>query len=762
MNQHVKQYKHLPKRYNNRTKLLVGIMVIVVFLVNIVAYQTFKKQLESLLDAETDVYLEEISYRSVDSINRKVTGDLNMLQEMATILGTKDQLEADSWIKVLKENSMLNEFQRIGIILPNGKSTGKYGTGRNFADYDYFKQAMAGKVTVSNVLIDRSTNLSVITYMVPIIKEEKVIAVLSAVINVEDFEKVLSLPSFNGHGYSYIINNDGSLIFHSKHPDSDLHVKNIFFNIEKPNKDVDEMKKDMQLGKKGEVYYTIDHVKRNGLYEPIGINNWYLVTVVPVDQTAYIAKTIGSMTTILTVLVSLVLLAFVGYVVFEQNKHRKLLTKLAYVDEVTGVLNKNSFKLEAELLIKKGKSQYALLMLDIDKFKIINDIFGYAQGDLLLKHIAKVLDKHINQNEVFARIEGDKFYVLMEYSTIETIERRIEQIMQDISSFKITDSQYNIVVCAGIYVIEDVDISIDSMSDRANLANRRIKGCHNSSYFIYNDDIRNQLIEQNEIENQMKKALENKEFIVYLQPKFDLQTEKVSGAEALIRWQHPDKGLIPPDRFIPIFENNGFVTEVDLFVLEEICKKQKEWIEQGHTPHIISVNQSRLHLYNPNYVNDLMAITEKYQIDRSLIELELTETAVFDNIDILLDVTNKLREAGFRISIDDFGTGYSSLNMLKDINVDTLKLDREFFSETVNTNRSNKITENIINMSKDLDMKTVAEGVETKEQVEFLRGMDCNLAQGFYYARPMPLDEFYQLLKDEENGHVDKIKTRLK
>ena len=609
MNQHVKQYKHLPKRFKNHTKLLIGIMVIVVILANIVAYQMFKTQLESLLDNETDVYLEEISNRSVDSIKRKVTGDINMLRAMAILLGTQDQFEDDSWIKILKDYGWMNEFQRIGIILPNGKSAGQYVTGKYFADYDYFERAMKGEIAISNVLIDRSTSLPVIKYMVPVFKEGKVVAVLGAVINVEDFEEVLSLSSFDSKGYSYIINNDGNVIVHSKNLES-KHANNIFYNTEKPNKDVEIMKKDMQIGKDGEVYYTIDGLKKNAVYERVGINNWYLLTVIPVEVTDYKAKTIGNMTFILTGLVSLVLLAFVGYVLFEQYKHRKILTKLAYEDEVTEALNKNSFKLESDLLIKKGKSQYAFVMLDIDKFKIINDIFGYEQGDLLLKHIAKVLCKGTNQNEVFARIEGDKFYVLMEYATIENIKKRINQIMKDITNFEILDSQFNIVVCAGIYVIEDVDISIDSMSDRANLANRRTKGCHVNSYFIYNDDIRNELIEQNEIENDMKKALENKEFIVYLQPKYDLQTEKVSGAEALIRWQHPQKGLIPPDRFIPIFENNGFVTAVDMFVLEEICKKQKEWMEQGHIPQVISVNQSRMHLYNPNYMKDLMTVTK--------------------------------------------------------------------------------------------------------------------------------------------------------
>lgn len=747
-----KQYCHLAKHCSKHIKLLIVLMIVVIILVNIVAYQMFNTQLEKLFDKETDIYLDELSSRSADSVKQKVNGDINKLRGISVMLGAQDRIKMDDWMKVLKNHEFLKEFQSIYIIFPNGKGYRQDGHGINFSNQDYFKRAMKGEV----VILNGTSHFSAITYAVPIFKEGKVIAILSAVIDRNVFENVLSFSTFNGKGSSYILNKDGRLIVQSNQQDKSMSDYNIFSNIEKtntekPNKDVDSMKKNMLAGKNGEVYYTIDGANKEAVYERIGINDWYLLTNIPVNVTAYKTKTIAAMTVILSILVTLVLLAFLGYVVFEQNKHRKRLFQLAYMDEVTGALNKNSFKLEADLLIKKGKSRYAFIMMDIDKFKIINDIFGYPVGDLLLKHITKVWFKHLNQNERFARISADKFYVLMEWTTQENFEIRLQRIIDDITYFEIIrDSHFNMVVCAGIYVIENVDITIDAMSDRANLASRKIKGRHSSAYFFYDDDLRNGLIEQSEIENDMNKALENKEFKVYVQPKYDLKTEKVSGGEALIRWQHPQKGFILPDRFIPIFENNGFVTKVDMFVVEEICKKQKQWIEQGHLPQTIAINQSRLHLYNSNYVNDLKAITEKYHIDPKLLELELTESAVFDNLDVFLDVTNRLRDFGYRLSIDDFGTGYSSLNMLKDIVVDTLKLDRGFFSDTIHVNRSIKITENIIKMAKDLNMKTVAEGVETKEQVEFLRKLDCNLVQGYYYAKPMPLDDFYQLLINEE------------
>ena len=201
-------------------------------------------------------------------------------------------------------------------------------------------------------------------------------------------------------------------------------------------------------------------------------------------------------------------------------------------------------------------------------------------------------------------------------------------------------------------------------------------------------------------------------------------------------------------QFIPIFEKNGFITELDMYILDVICQKQKMWIEQGYKPKPISINQSKIHFFNPHYLEDLQAITSRYQIDPSFIELEFTESAVFDNIDILLEVINKLHAIGFKMSIDDFGTGYSSLNMLKDVKIDTLKLDRGFIVDTKNEERSHIIIESIIDMAKKLSMTIVAEGIETKEQQQLLQDMECDIGQGYYFAKPMPIDEFYELLQE--------------
>lgn len=443
--------------------------------------------------------------------------------------------------------------------------------------------------------------------------------------------------------------------------------------------------------------------------------------------------------------------------VYEKKQGKIYLIKennCKYIDKLTGGKNKNSFEIKVKEIIKSNWKKHAFIALDIDKFQLVNDFFGYAQGDLLLKHIANVLSHHTCHDETFARITGDKFHIILEFMAKDELKIRLDKIIEDISSFKFTpNSHFNIVVCIGIFIINNTDNRIDIMSDKASLAANIIKGNYTSSHSFYTNDMRNQMILDTEIESEMFESLENGDFKVYMQPKYNLNTGEIAGAEALIRWNHPRKGIIQPDNFIPVFEKNGFLKKIDMYVLEEICKKQKEWLAQGRRPFIVSLNQSRLHLSNPIYVDTLKSIIEKYDINPRIIELELTESAFFCDIDLILNIGKRLHNIGFKLSIDDFGSKYSTLNILKDgFFIDTLKIDREFLKENANTIRGKKIIKSIIMLSKDLGIETVAEGVETKEQVEFLRNNGCDLAQGYYYAKPMPMADFDVLLEKENKA----------
>lgn len=421
------------------------------------------------------------------------------------------------------------------------------------------------------------------------------------------------------------------------------------------------------------------------------------------------------------------------------------LEKLAYYDDLTGIANKNLFLLTAAELIAAGKAEYAYIVLDINKFKLVNDIFGYAYGDLLLKHIAKTVSEEFCVEEAAARYTGDIFHILCKFSSDSrtALEERLKKLAEKIADYQFAHhADYRITMCFGIYVIENVNSKIEAMGDRASFALKQIKDTYTTATYFFNDAIRNRIIEEQEIENEMEAALANGEFKVYLQPKYSLDTEQMGGAEALVRWLHPKKGLISPVTFIPVFEKNKFITKLDLYMLEQVCRRLRKWIDMGKAPVVISVNQSRLHLHNPNYLGELTRILARYDISAKWIELEITESAFFEDTEKMIEVMNSLHELNFKISMDDFGSGYSSLNMLQDIAVDVLKIDKNFFNESSNSERGKKIVDNIISMADDLNIVVVAEGVETAEQVAFLKQTNCHLVQGYYFARPMPIEDF--------------------
>ena len=348
----------------------------------------------------------------------------------------------------------------------------------------------------------------------------------------------------------------------------------------------------------------------------------------------------------------------------------------------------------------------------------------------------------------------------------EEIRCKIKQISALINKINSEiENPYYLSVDCGAYIVNNKNLNVIVIRDRANHARKNSKNEANTELFynciFYNNiEIENSLKEKN-IEDNMEHALENNEFVVYFQPKVELKTNKIAGAEALVRWQDPKKGLIPPDEFIPIFEKNGFITKLDIYVFEEVCKTIRKWLNEGINPIPVSVNLSRMHLQNPNFLKKYKEIQEKYEVPADLLEIELTETLVFENFEQLKKVIDDIHQMGFSCSIDDFGSGYSSLNLLKEIPVDILKLDRIFFSKK-NDKRGNSVIESIISLAKKLNMTTISEGVETISQVEFLRKADCDLVQGYVYSKPLAKDDFEITFLKNENIQVKKYKEKNK
>ncbi|MEG2440137.1 MAG: EAL domain-containing protein [Acetivibrio sp.] len=439
----------------------------------------------------------------------------------------------------------------------------------------------------------------------------------------------------------------------------------------------------------------------------------------------------------------------------EEKKCKSLKLELEFYkryDTVSGLYNRTTFYAETKkMLLDNRQMQFVMLRMDIERFKIINELWGREEGDKLLRYIGDKLRYKLSMNPLitFGRTEADIFYICFVYSEDNDM-KMIDYIEKILSEYEI---DFEIVPYFGMYVIKNHDMPINLMCDRTNLAIRTIKGNYIKRYAYYDENLRKAMLWEQEIVNQMATALLEKQFVIYLQPQCNIQTGVPVAAEVLVRWNYPKRGMIFPGDFIPIFERNGLIMKLDAYVWEESCKLIRKWLDEGKHPHPISVNVSRINLYNPKLCDTIIGMVEKYDLPVKLLELEITESAYSDSQNLLISVMERLQKYGFTVLMDDFGSGYSSLNMLKEAVVDILKLDLIFLSGEDKMARGGNILASVVRMAKWLKLACIAEGVETKEQVDFLRSIGCTIAQGYYYAKPMPIDEYeIYLERMEESG----------
>lgn len=409
------------------------------------------------------------------------------------------------------------------------------------------------------------------------------------------------------------------------------------------------------------------------------------------------------------------------------------LYQLAYIDKLTKIENSNYFIEKASKLLKQQYEGY-LLIIDIGKFKMFNKKYGRIQGDKLLISIGQKLKQILGEKRIVTRLANDAFAVILEYKKEEKLIQIVEIIIDKLSKIKIDKELYKILIAIGISKITKKDNDIFDVLDKAIIARDEAKKNFNKKFYIFNQKLENQMIKEHEIELIMEEGIQNQEFKVFYQPKVNAKNEKVEEAEALVRWERENK-LIPPNEFIPVFEKNKFIIQLDKYIYEQVCKDMKEWKEKYNKKIKISVNISKQHIVQDGFIEEYYKITKKYNINPNEIELEITETTELDERFGISKILEKLKEKGFKISIDDFGTGYSSLSMLQQIPVDVIKIDKSFVDQT-------KMLEIMILIAKKMGLKTVAEGVETNEQVQILKKLEVDLLQGFYYSKPLEKTEF--------------------
>jgi diguanylate cyclase (GGDEF)-like protein len=408
-------------------------------------------------------------------------------------------------------------------------------------------------------------------------------------------------------------------------------------------------------------------------------------------------------------------------------------------DELTGLYNGEGFfgKVKEELMKADNKKKYLIICFDIKNFKLVNHIFGIRTGNVLLAKIGEKLKQYKQPEEICSRLEKDRFGI---FTSSEAGQKIVDMLLE--STFHVgADFSYPVHIDVGIYEITDRTMPVSDMCDRAGIALASIKENLMEKVSVYNEQMYENILKEHEFSMELPGALDKGEIQMYLQPQFS-QTGSVMGAEALVRWEHPQKGMLVPAEFLPVFENNYMIAEIDRYIWRLACELLQRWHQEGKDDWYVSVNISPRDFECMDVYRILIELVQEYQIDFDALRVEITESSIMQNPQKQMKLIVKLRKVGFHVEMDDFGNGYSSLSMLKDIMIDAVKLDMNFLGSTSDEERKKEILKSIVELVKKLDMTIIAEGVETKEELNYLKEIGCDVFQGFYFAKPMKVESF--------------------
>lgn len=737
---------------------LIGYLVLFLLLAVVVAAigLFFFARTAQMVRQDAKTTISEVAYQSARHLRSSIHDELKALQAQALYIATYEDIQDSEILSILHLEAIRSGFLRIGVVLPDGASVNSDGIDNNIFYRDYFQRSMKGEIVVSEVLPFALDDVTlVIVLSVPIFKEGRIVGVLRGTRSVDTYEQLINVSTFGEDGYTYLLKANGQQVLSGNCPEFEPYLSDTAF-AENPVARDEPALQELALRMMRYESDTMEiHLGDRDFYldfRPLGINDWHVVTLVPSVLLLHrVSGLLRLASLVILAMLSLFLIILIYYIVTRERK-QETLERIAFVDTLTGLGNVEQMRYQTinrmHELCDKG---YSFVLIDIDNFKLVNELIGYAKGSLVLKYIANTLNATINTDEFVARVVNDRFALLLKVSNQEEFNQRIQRILDSLQRLHSDPSLLlieglSIAFSCGIYPIVEESLSLDTLLDRANLALSLAKRKRFSSFAYYDGALHLEMHQRKEIEDRFASALWHGEFIIHLQPKYRVDTLELAGAEALIRWQHPSRGLLNPSQFIPYLEENGSIIQLDSYVFDQVCALERRWMDEGREPFPISANVSQVHLLSPRLYANYDSIMHAYHMPKGILELEITETAFSNNPDNIRHAVERLRERGLLVSMDDFGTGYSTLNMLKDVEVDILKIDRLFLQDFEAGGKSETVIRHVLDLAADLGMIVVAEGVEGKAQMDFLKTVNCQLVQGFLFARPMPVSDFDKLL----------------
>ena len=748
------------KSLKSRIKKLSIAVVIISFAI-LIAVVAASYNLRTILQDALFSQMESETEQYSINIRRQMDADIQTLNTLASFI-QYGNMDTDSFIKGFQLSREYNDFDGLGFF---GRPDMNIDIGimiTSDAVEEVSAEALDGNMAavvqdawnggsgISRIYTEEDTDENMFAYAVPVYADKEVAGALAAEVGTDMFADVLQDRSvLHGSGYIHLISDSGKILVRSEERVIEEELDTIYDNDYIAQEEQENIKDALIKGESCFSEFTYNGETYQVLLAPLGVNGWYLFcvqTAQSISGSIYHLMTNTQIITVVVLFIILIIIAY-GYRIIYRSNHN--LIKSAWYDPLTGAYNMAKFEYETAGIIE-NTYEYSLAAMNIRQFKFINEIFGTRAADLLLCHMKSVIADNVTENEYYCRNSEDMFYLLLRDTDRDRIKERIGKMIQEISRYAICNNRdYRILLYCGVVIgtdVEDEEPSVKKSMTHVRFALDTARQSLKNNIWFYDTRLHEDEKLQNYVESHMNQALDNHEFKLYLQPKVNLSTGRTSGAEALVRWIAEEGRIIYPGQFIPVFESNGFCVNLDMYMLEEVCRQIRKWIDDGLTPVPVSVNQSKLLFYEADYIDNLKSLLDKYQIPAELISLEILEGLASENVNELNKRIGRLREIGFKISLDDFGSGYSSMNTLASLEIDELKFDRGFLLGLKDSGEEYErqiiIMNEIVELTKKLKISTVVEGVETKENEELVRALGCEYGQGYYYSMPMSASEF--------------------
>lgn len=714
----------------------------------------FVQVLRDNLRYEIGITLRETVRQGVNTLHAVTEGQLRTLRFIAARVTDKALRDPEKTVAMLRSMQKLRDDKRMGFVLADGRVFTTDGETMRTAS-GLWRASLEGREQISDTIRDCPDGKPVNLYIVPMFQDNEPVGALFSVMPHDDFARHLVMTFWQDEGFSFLIKKDGSVVAPSRRVEA-AGITNYIATLAALPQTGHELAARVQRAlDEGETEFL--HYRTTGnryaYVMPVGINDWSLVSVLPAHMAEDRLRSVMVGTGMLGAVQILCILAFIWHINRVQHNASTRLWQQIYVDPLTDGCSYARFLMKASEQLTELPGRWALLSLDIDNFKLVNTILDQETGNATLRTLHDLLrDWADRPNELVARRTGDVFVALLPLTGRQQLEQRLDDLCSRILQTPVDEnSSYRLVPSIGICLLPEhplADTPLETYLDKSTLARKTVKGNHEQLYAFFDESMESIIRYRKSIENDMVSALAREEFEIYYQSKHAASDGRLVGAEALVRWQR--NGVqVPPGDFIPEFERNGFIVNMDRYVFLRVCRQIRRWREDGLEPVPVSVNISRLHLYDPGFVERYMRMLDVAEDDRKLIQLEITESVLLENASLIKDTVSRLRAHGVTILIDDFGTGYSAMSMLKEVKVDGVKLDKSFLAG-MGTPRTDTLLRSTISMCRSLDMEVTVEGVETAHEVAFLRSLGCDTLQGYYFSRPAPAAVFTAMLQEAQ------------